>query len=668
MSALPRQAWSTQSIPLFAPFGSVSATGPTGPTGPQGVQGNSSGRVYYFNTFGGNVLSLNPLFSPAQQIVVNANGLAGTWTTVVGQPDVVLVPGGNWTFSFNANWGKQPGSTSIPELYVDVYAGATLIATDSATPNPLSLPNVDNDYIFTVAVPPATILSTDQITVEVHIQNLDTINADTVTLYFESDTVAQVITTLGAFSLPGPTGPTGVTGPTGPTGATGPAGSGANASLWATFPAVQSVNMSNFALTNATIINAPLDLSLNAVRDIYHNAETMTLTADQATDLGSFADINLVSQNGNRGRINLTAQPGFSNGIQGEVYVVANGGNVGGISGVSTGGLISLSANTPIGIPTLTSAIKMTGQSIVSYAGVTSPFGSLAGYNFVYGTNGVNIGAGAPPVFPNLIGSVYINGSVGAGGGGGLRVQNGMAIDYIVPFPNPPTNPDLIIGSNAAGQLVQLQGIRSISMAGVQEINNVAKINGSAIAEYYNPNWANNKAITNVDMSGNSLTNLFAINSTPVHVFGSFYSTASQTVAAANQDTTLTLNQNPVGNGMSLNTGAIQVAYPGAYEFTASIQLDKSGGGVSFCDFWFRVNGNDVPDSASQTTIQGTNGEALATVSTIIVLNALDLVNLVFASDDATMTATYFPATTAPPDPYTRPAVPSIIVTVKLLR
>jgi hypothetical protein len=426
--------------------------------------------------------------------------------------------------------------------------------------------------------------------------------------------------------------------------------------------------MSNYALNNVTSVNAPLDLSLNAVANMRQNAETISLTADQLGDLGSFADINLVSQNGNRGRVNLTAQPGFGNGIQGEIYLTANGGNVGGISGLSTGGLISLSANTPPGIPTLTSAIKLTGESIVSYEGITSPFGSIAGYNFVYGTNGVNVTAGTPPVFPNLIGSVYLNGDVGLGGGGGVRVQNGMAIDYIVPFPNPPSNPDLFIQSNAAGQLITMSGIRQITMAGAADINNLSNINAAAISTYSNVNWANNKAITNLDMSGNNISNVTLLNGSRLNVFGSFYDTTSQTVTGANTPTVLTINTNPVGNGVSLNAGAIRVAYQGAYEFTVSVQLDKSGGGVNIADFWFAVNGNDVADSASQVTVQGTNGETLATISIVLVLNALDDVNIVFASDDATMTATYFPATVAPPDPFTRPAIPSIIATVKLLR
>jgi hypothetical protein len=438
---------------------------------------------------------------------------------------------------------------------------------------------------------------------------------------------------------------------------------GANASLWSTFPATQNVDMSGNILFNATLISSGNNLNLTSLNDLGLTSGGVGVTADEGNDLASFSDIIFTAQNGNRGRISLTAQPGDGNGVQGEIRLTANGGNVGGILGTSTGGLIELTANTPAGIPTLTSAIKMSAESVLSYAGLTSPFGSLAGYNFVYGTNGVNITAGTPPVLPNLIGSVYFNGNVGAGGGGGVRVQNGMAIDYIVPFPpGTPSPPDLIIGSNAAGQLVQLNGIRSIDMAGAQTIN------GSPISNYFNPNWANNRAITNLDMSGNNISNVGFINGSPLQIFGSFFDTTTQLVSAPNTPTILTINSNPVGNGMMLNSGAIQVTFLGAYEFTASIQLDKSGGGVDLCDFWFAVNGVDVPDSASQITIQGTNGECLATISVILVLNSLDRVNLVFASPEPTMAATYFPATTAPPDPYTRPAIPSIIMNVKLLR
>ena len=67
----------------------------------------------------------------------------------------------------------------------------------------------------------------------------------------------------------GYTGPQGDTGPTGDTGATGPQGDPANASLWATFPATQAVDMSGNNLTNFGAVTTTFtnpDTTTNLIR------------------------------------------------------------------------------------------------------------------------------------------------------------------------------------------------------------------------------------------------------------------------------------------------------------------------------------------------------------------------------------------------------------------
>jgi hypothetical protein len=117
--------------------------------------------------------------------------------------------------------------------------------------------------------------------------------------------------------------------------------------------------------------------------------------------------------------------------------------------------------------------------------------------------------------------------------------------------------------------------------------------------------------------------------------------------------------------GFALNAGNIVIPTTGTYRVFTSIQLDKSGGGVSPCDFWVAVNGLDIPNSASQVVVNGQTGETLATVEIILQLNATNQIGVVFASSDNTMAATYFGAQTNPPGPYTRPAVPSIITNIQ---
>ena len=158
------------------------------------------------------------------------------------------------------------------------------------------------------------------------------------------------------------------------------------------------------------------------------------------------------------------------------------------------------------------------------------------------------------------------------------------------------------------------------------------------------------------------------INNTRQQVLGDFLTLSSITVSAANTPTVIPFDTTTVANRISIVSGALEVQDTGLFEMSVNIQLDKTGGGTDICDFWIRVNGNDVANSASQITIQGTNGECLAVCSYNLSLNANDKVEVVFASPDNSMTATSFPAWATPGDPYDRPAIPAMIVQMSLIK
>jgi hypothetical protein len=142
---------------------------------------------------------------------------------------------------------------------------------------------------------------------------------------------------------------------------------------------------------------------------------------------------------------------------------------------------------------------------------------------------------------------------------------------------------------------------------------------------------------------------------------GSFSSSATQlqTGGVANTPTAIVFNTIEYQNGITLATlpssSEIYVPVNGVYKFSYSIQLDKSGGGNSLCDIWIRVNGNNVPRSASRCIVAGQTGETFPYCEYILNLTGGDKIQVIFASSDATMAATAFPATA------TIPAIPSII-------
>jgi hypothetical protein len=142
--------------------------------------------------------------------------------------------------------------------------------------------------------------------------------------------------------------------------------------------------------------------------------------------------------------------------------------------------------------------------------------------------------------------------------------------------------------------------------------------------------------------------------------YGSFYDTTTQTAAAINTATGITFNTTDLSNGVYLGTptSRVYVDTPGIYNFDTSFQLDKTTGGIAEFYFWFRLNGTDVPDSASQIRIQGNNAEIFSSLNYFFDLNAGDYVEMMFSVSDTSVQLLAV-AAAAPV-----PGIPSIILTV----
>jgi hypothetical protein len=142
--------------------------------------------------------------------------------------------------------------------------------------------------------------------------------------------------------------------------------------------------------------------------------------------------------------------------------------------------------------------------------------------------------------------------------------------------------------------------------------------------------------------------------------YGSFYDTTTQTATTINTAKAVTFNNTDLTNGVYLGTptSRVYVDTPGIYNFDTSFQLDKTAGGVGLFYLWFRLNGVDVPDSASQIRIQGNNAEVFSSLNYFFDLNAGDYVEIMYSVDDLTVEI-LAEAASAP-----HPGIPSIILTV----
>jgi D-ribose pyranose/furanose isomerase RbsD len=142
--------------------------------------------------------------------------------------------------------------------------------------------------------------------------------------------------------------------------------------------------------------------------------------------------------------------------------------------------------------------------------------------------------------------------------------------------------------------------------------------------------------------------------------YGSFYDTTTQLATVINTAKAITFNTTDLSQGVFIGspTSRIVVDSEGIYNFDTSFQLDKTSGGTAEFYFWFRLNGVNVPNSASHIRIQGNNAEIFSSLNYFFDLKANDYIELMFSVSDLSVELKSF-AAAAPV-----PAIPSIILTV----
>lgn len=142
--------------------------------------------------------------------------------------------------------------------------------------------------------------------------------------------------------------------------------------------------------------------------------------------------------------------------------------------------------------------------------------------------------------------------------------------------------------------------------------------------------------------------------------YGSFYSTATQTATGINTATAITFNTTDLSSGVRIGTTTSQVIVDtdGIYNFQTSIQLDSTVATAEAFYLWFRLNGADVTNSASQVRIQGNNAEVFVALNYFFNLKANDYVELMYSVTDLGVQL----LASGPVAPH--PGIPSVILTV----
>ena len=154
----------------------------------------------------------------------------------------------------------------------------------------------------------------------------------------------------------------------------------------------------------------------------------------------------------------------------------------------------------------------------------------------------------------------------------------------------------------------------------------------------------------------NSLTR--EVNSPTPHA--SYYDTTTQTNPVANTVNLFTYNSKvsefKITRGSP--TSKIFINETGLYNFQFSAQLDKTGGSATDVYIWPRVNGVNVPDSATKIVIDGPNNEIISAWNFVLLMQDGDYFELAWESSDTSVII----LADSPASNY--PGIPSIIMTV----
>jgi hypothetical protein len=163
--------------------------------------GGGSSVSYYLNgsvnqgTIGGiayRELSKSPILGAGTDFTINADGYIASFITDAGDPNLLLIPAGNWNFETYLQASSGGGT---PTFYIELYkvsgSTATLIASNSGSPELIAFGTNINPYFSALAVPETILALTDRLAIRYYVAH----SGRTITLHTENNTLCQIITT-----------------------------------------------------------------------------------------------------------------------------------------------------------------------------------------------------------------------------------------------------------------------------------------------------------------------------------------------------------------------------------------------------------------------------------------------------------------------------------------
>jgi hypothetical protein len=187
-----------------------------------------------------------------------------------------------------------------------------------------------------------------------------------------------------------------------------------------------------------------------------------------------------------------------------------------------------------------------------------------------------------------------------------------------------------------------------------------------------NTSWATTTTIFDERIGYNSYIGLMPISDAAeadTAPYGSFSNNTDQTAPSVGSTAVVVYDTTEESNGVFLSSSSrLNVRNAGIYNVQFSLQLVNKDNAPQYADIWFRVNGTDVPRSASRFDIPARKsasdwGNIIGTVNIFLDMNANDYVEIAGTTSSTLIGLEHYPADTGIP----RPAIPAAIVTVNYI-
>ena len=122
--------------------------------------------------------------------------------------------------------------------------------------------------------------------------------------------------------------------------------------------------------------------------------------------------------------------------------------------------------------------------------------------------------------------------------------------------------------------------------------------------------------------------------------YGQFTKLNDQSASLTNSPVALLLTNTEISHGVTIGTPASRmiVAHAGLYKIDVNLQLISGSSSAKKMYIWFRKNGANVPNSATQVTDDINNGAVHVAKSDFFSLHANDYMEVMFAVDDTSLT------------------------------